>query len=134
VIVVDTQMLVYMTTDAPEAAVVRPVRDAEVMWASPPLWQSEFRNAMLGLVRAGRLTIDEAREAFEVADGLLAQADFGVDTEDIFELAEGTRLTAYDLEFVALARRLAARLVTFDRQVLTAFPAIAMHPRDFAAS
>jgi predicted nucleic acid-binding protein len=41
------------------------------------------------------------------------------------------RDSAYDYEFVAVAEDLAVRLVTADRQVLQAFPSIAVSPDKF---
>ena len=49
------------------------------------------------------------------------------------ELAKRSRCTAYDCEFVALAKRLGTGLVTSDRQVLSAFPETAVSPEAFVA-
>lgn len=40
---------------------------------------------------------------------------------------------SYDAEYVALARKLEARLVTTDGAVLKAFPAVAITPEEFLA-
>ena len=41
------------------------------------------------------------------------------------------RITAYDAEFVVLARQLGVRLVTFDKPLRKAFPEIAVDPAAF---
>jgi len=51
----------------------------------------------------------------------------------VLELAVRSRCTAYDCEFVALAKQLGVPLVTSDRQVLAAFPETAVSPDAFAS-
>ncbi len=41
--------------------------------------------------------------------------------------------SAYDCEFVALASDFDIQLVTFDKKIISEFPAIAIHPEDFVA-
>jgi len=43
----------------------------------------------------------------------------------VLDLVASSTCTAYDCEFVALARELAVPLVTTDKQILRDFPAIA---------
>lgn len=54
-------------------------------------------------------------------------------TPDVLELAMRSGCTAYDCEFVAVAKELEATLVTSDRQVLAAFPETAVSPEAFVA-
>jgi predicted nucleic acid-binding protein len=48
--------------------------------------------------------------------------EFDVHSRDVMALARDSDCSAYDCEFVALAERLDARLVTMDKKVLKAFP------------
>jgi predicted nucleic acid-binding protein len=52
------------------------------------------------------------------------------DSGEVLRLASASGCTAYDCEFVALALALEAPLVTSDRELLAAFPAVARSPRD----
>ena len=69
----------------------------------------------------------------DTAEDLLGARTFDVASQDVMALAEQSGCTAYDCEYVALAKHLGVPLVTTDRQVLSAFPDMAVRPQDFAA-
>jgi plasmid stability protein len=50
---------------------------------------------------------------------------------DVLDLVSRSPCTAYDCEFVAVAKGMGIPLVTEDRQVLAAFPGIAVSQRAF---
>ncbi len=56
------------------------------------------------------------------AEGLLRDAEFEVDSDEVLELVRGSNCSAYDCEFVALAAPLGVPLVTMDAKLLRAFP------------
>ena len=58
-------------------------------------------------------------------------AEFSVASQQVLQLACRSRCSAYDCEFIALAQDLRVPFVTADRQVLAAFPSIAMSPTQF---
>jgi hypothetical protein len=63
----------------------------------------------------------------------LIHSELRVDTGSVLELAKRSGCTSYDCEFVSVALDLGVRLVTSDRQVLTAFPETAVSPEAFVA-
>jgi predicted nucleic acid-binding protein len=130
-IVVDSQMLVYLATDGAFTDLAIKVRRRDPEWASPPLWRSEFRNVMAGFVRRGDIDVAGASQLVESAAGLLS-LESAVADKDVLDLVPISPCTAYDLEFVALARGLGVPLVTNDRKVLAAFPEVAISPEAFA--
>jgi len=69
----------------------------------------------------------------EAAEDQLRGREFEVASERVLEAADGSRCSAYDCEFVALAQDLSVPFVTADREVLGAFPSTAVSPADFAA-
>ena len=83
-------------------------------------------------VRGGRLAIGEARRLQAEAERLLAGGEYAVASADVLELAAASGCSAYDCEFVALARDLAVPLVTVDRELLAAFPDHAVPLERFA--
>jgi predicted nucleic acid-binding protein len=54
--------------------------------------------------------------------------------QEVFAVLQESALSAYDAEYVALARRLGCSLVTTDKQVLDHYPNLATRLRDFAGS
>jgi predicted nucleic acid-binding protein len=59
------------------------------------------------------------------AESLLSGNEYEMDSLDVLTLVRDSDCSAYDCEFVALAKRLGVDLVTMDKKVLRAFPAIA---------
>lgn len=57
---------------------------------------------------------------------MLADAEFDVPSLDVLRLVSESACSAYDCEFVALAKQFGVELVTSDRKVLQAFPEIAV--------
>jgi len=66
------------------------------------------------------------------AEAQLTGREFAVETGEVLRLAHESGCSAYDCEFVALARALAVPLVSNDREVLKAFPAIAVPLESYA--
>jgi predicted nucleic acid-binding protein len=57
---------------------------------------------------------------------LLTGAEYEVDSLSVLELVRDSECSAYDCEFVTLAMKLGAKLVTMDGKLLRAFPGIAV--------
>ena len=130
-IVADTNLLVALWAGGNGAALAERIRRAEQAWEVPRLWRSEFRNTLVGMVRAGTLTPDFAvTVAIDVERAMLAH-EHNVVSHDVMALALRSGCTAYDCEYVALAEGLGVPLVTFDREVLRAFPRRAVAPEAF---
>jgi len=100
-------------------------------WAAPALWRSEFCNILATAFRNGVLNLEIAIEAMEAAEQVMGGAEFAVSSVETLKLAAESGCTAYDSEYVLLARELEVRLVTFDKRLLREFSAIAIHPNDF---
>ena len=131
-IVVDTNVICYRWIPSPLSPAVEQalVRDAD--WISPFLWRSEFRNALTGALRQRLITLDTALEAIGEAEKTMVGREFHVSSGIVMELAAHSTCSAYDCEFVALAREQRVALVTVDRQILRCFPQIAVSLERFA--
>jgi len=122
VIVADTNVLAYLLLPyevSPQADALFK-RDPE--WVVPVLWRSEFRNLLAGYLRRKALTFDEILRVQAEAEALVAGNEHEVDSRRVLELVRDSQCSAYDCEFVALAARLGAKVVTMDAKVLKAFP------------
>jgi predicted nucleic acid-binding protein len=131
VIVADTNLLVYLYihgehTEQAEAAMIR-----DPMWAAPLLWRSEFRNALLGMLRRGGMGVDEVLRVIAEAEHWMRGREYSVPSDRVLRLAASSDCSAYDCEFVALAQDLRVMLVTVDRRILTSFPDTALSLAQF---
>ncbi len=121
-IVVDTNVLAYLYLPGEHTAQAEALLERDPQWAAPVLWRSEFRNILAGYIRRSTLTFEQARDIQAEAENLLSGAEHDVDSQRVLELVRDSDCSAYDCEFVALAMKLGAALVTMDAKLLRAFP------------
>lgn len=130
-IVADVNLVAYLLLGGGQAELAQEVLEKDSRWAAPVLWQSEFRSILAGYMRQRGLTITDAWQAHELAEGLLGTHEYTVGGERVLQLVTISPCSAYDCEYVALALELGVPLVTSDRQVLRHFPQLAISPSDF---
>ena len=126
-IVADTNLVAAFAVKADASALAFAILSKDRDWMAPPIWESELRNVLLGMVRAGKLNLKTASAAFALAADTVET--FSVSTSAVLRLADHYGLSAYDAEFAALAEWLDCRLVSFDDDLLR--PGLAIHPRHF---
>jgi predicted nucleic acid-binding protein len=131
VIVVDTNVIANLLLGDDHVDVVRSVYLRDHEWSAPVLWRSEFANVLARPLRRKEISLDQAKETYQLAEGLLDGRQFSVPPDRILQLVAASSCSAYDCEFVALAQYLRTTLVTSDREVLRAFPQIAVSPERF---
>lgn len=130
-IVVDTNLLVYLLLPTPYTAQAEAVMDKDSDWIAPALIHSELRNVFLGAARRGNIGLNDALFLLDRSIGLIAMPDNGVNGGAVFSLAMQSGCSAYDCEFVWLASDLGLPLVTVDKKVLRAFSNLAVLPETF---
>ena len=121
-IVVDSNVLAYLYLPGPFTARAQSLFARQPEWAAPVLWRSEFRNILAGFQRRDALDLEQACVLQREAEGLMAQTEFTVDSMHVLQLVNESDCSAYDCEFIALARHLGTRLVTMDKRLLRSFP------------
>lgn len=131
-IVVDTNVVAYYWIPGPFNGQAVTLRVATDDWLVPRLWRSEFRNVLAGFLRGGHLRVDEAKALAVAAEAELLDFERDVDSTAVIDLVASSRLSAYDCEFVALARSLGIALVTEDAAILEQFPEVAVSMEAFA--
>ncbi len=121
-IVADTNLIAYLAMPSPytEAAERLLVRDPE--WVAPALWGSEFRNVLSLYLRKGLIRFEQALEIQAEMESLFQGKEYEVASLDVLSLVNQSECSAYDCEFVALAKGLGVRLVTMDRKLVSCFP------------
>jgi predicted nucleic acid-binding protein len=125
-IVVDTNVVVYLHIANVKTPQARRAFEKDPAWAAPMFWRSEFRKVLRLYMRQGKLSLAEAVQLMSEAELLFLGAEYPVDSEQVLRLVASSGCTAYDCEFVALAKQLGAPLVTTDDDVLRAFPETAL--------
>jgi len=122
VIVVDTNIIAYLLIPGPWTEAAEDLLQSEPVWAAPPLWRSELRNILAGYLRRGTLSFEQTVALQSTAESLLAGHETSVDSRAVLELVRGSNCSAYDCEFVTLARQSGSVLNTLDSKLLAAFP------------
>jgi predicted nucleic acid-binding protein len=125
VIVVDTNILVYLYINSDRSVQAAALLRHDPDWAAPLLWRSEFRNVLALYLRKQRLSLVEARQIMDDATELMMDWEYEVTSYHVLDLVAQSTCTAYDCEFVALAQELGVPIVTTDRQILDQFPNVA---------
>jgi predicted nucleic acid-binding protein len=76
----------------------------------------------------------ELNDAFRImteAESLMFEGEYALVSGDVLSLAASAACSAYDAEFVVLARALGVPLVTMDKLLLESFPETAVAPARF---
>ncbi len=133
-IVVDTNIIVPLHMTSESTAQVLEILKKDAFWCSTPLWRSEFLNVLTGFMRRKAITLDQARQIMEAALTTMAGTEIPVAPWHVLELTQGSTCSAYDCEFVALAKELGVKLITLDKQILAQFPETAISPDKFVRS
>ena len=125
-IVVDVNVIAYFWLRGPHIALVERLMSFDPVWAAPVLWRSEFRNVVAGMLRRGMHDVSTLQHLVSDAEAHMMQ--YPVSSNAVLDAVAASRCTAYDCEYVVLARALRVPLATMDRQLLQAFPDTAVHP------
>ena len=130
-IVADTNLLVYLYITGQRTKEAEALLRKDPAWAAPLLWRSEFRNTLISLERNQEIRMDDVFSIVAEAEQWMAGREYTVVSLRVLQLAKESGCSAYDCEFVSLAIDLGIPLVTADRQVLRAFPNVALTAESF---
>ena len=125
-IVVDTNVMVYLLTGSGRCDAASGLLADDPEWAAPPILLSELWNVMVGLLRRGQIENQDAVEICDDAQAILGDRVASVPSSSVLGSAIQGGMSAYDAEFVVLARHLGIPLVTADRTILEGAPDVAV--------
>lgn len=125
-IVIDTNIIAYLFLESDRSPQVEQVLERDPQWAAPLLWRSEFLNVLAHYIRKTLLSLDEAQQIMREALLLMKGQEYEIPSFQVLDLAASNNCSAYDCEFVALAKDLETRLVTVDKKIVTEFPEISV--------
>jgi predicted nucleic acid-binding protein len=125
-IVADTNIISYLLLPTEFSDKASQLYRSDPEWAAPALWRSEFRSVLTLYLRKKIITLAEALILQEEAEALMLDREFTVPSVSILSLTDSSTCSAYDCEFVALARQLSVKLVTEDKKILAEFSDVAV--------
>ena len=130
-IVLDTNVIAYLYIRSALSAAAESALRKDRDWMAPLLWRSELCNDLVQYVRAGRISLDDARQFVGQALVLMHGQEFAVRPDQVMRLAAESGCSAYGCEFVVLATNRHVPLVTMDREILSRFPDVAVSLTQF---
>jgi len=133
-IVVDTNIIAYLWIPGSHTSQVEGVLQKDRDWAAPLLWRSEFRNVLAGYLRRKQIELNIALQIMDEAERQLSGKEYSISSINVLTLVNKSGCSAYDCEFVALAKDLGVPLVTTDKKILSGFPTIAITAEQFVAT
>jgi predicted nucleic acid-binding protein len=131
-IVVDANLIAYFSIYTERSTLAEAVCAEDSIWIAPLLWRSEYRAILMKYINHAGMNFETAVSSLRVAEEAIAGREYAVDARKVLELAIESKCSAYDCEYVALAQDLGVPLVTADKQILRAFPKIAVSMEKFA--
>lgn len=132
-IVVDTNIIAYMTFSTAHSPIVSALHKKNSKWEAPVLWRSEFLNVLSLYLRKELIDYKECLEALDFAERLIGGREHAVPAKDIIDALVRSSCSSYDCEFAVLAERLGTRLITYDKKLIREFPEVAITPDAFLA-
>ena len=130
-IVADTNIISYLFLPTDYSVKASQLYRTDPYWVAPELWRSEFRNVLALYLRQNIISLTEALALQEEAESLMADREFTLPSVAVMNLVASSNCSAYDCEFVALARQLSVKLVTQDKKLLREFPETAISLDEF---
>lgn len=129
-IVADTSLIAPCVLPGEMTEIALAVYRCDSEWVAPPLWRSEVRNVLATHMRLKGLSLALAKEAWRRASSIVDDTPEPA-AADVLDLAHASGASAYDCEFVAIAKSLGIPLVTADRRLARLFPTVCLSPETF---
>lgn len=122
-IVVDANILAYFFMEGEKTQAARRLREADAHWVAPEIWRHEFANILVCACLFSKLPLPEAQRIWKDAEDLMRDNEYAADLSCVLPLAIEGGATAYDSEYILLARSLGVACITEEGPLRKAFPA-----------
>ena len=130
-IVVDANVLVYALIEGDRTELAHQVAQRDLEWVVPALWRHELLNVLATFTRLQILEPPQAHRVWLRAVRRLARTERPVDHAAALQLAIDHRISAYDAQYLVLARHLGVPCITEDRGLQRRFPDLAISMAGF---
>jgi len=133
-IVADASLLAHLLIPSADSALAEGVYRKDPEWSAPILWRSELRSVLLKHMRHSGMSIELAKTVVEKALLVIRDRETLPPTPAVLDVAVAFNVSAYDAEYLVVARQLGVPLLTFDRKLQQAAPGLAIAPSAFAST
>jgi len=133
-IAADTNTIAYLYLPSDYSNDVEALLLKDSHWIAPLLWRSELRNILTLYLRKEMITMPDAAEIQQQAEALLSGNEYKVNSLEVIQLAHDSGCSAYDSEFICLAKNINCKLVTADKKILRTFPEVATTAHNFVTT
>ena len=132
-IVADCNLIAYLLLEGPRTRTAEAVFLRDPAWAAPLLWRSELRNVLATQMRVNHLPLAEALLKMTEAETVIGSLEFPVSSDEVLEECARSGVSAYDAEYLVVARKLQVPLLTLDQRLLSSGAPVAWTPVAFLA-
>lgn len=130
-IVVDTNLVSYLLIEGEFTQNARDVYQHDPDWIVPGLWRAEFLSVLTTTITAGVITPAQGDLLWQRTLSLFGQKEHNPNGRDVLKVALQFQISAYDAQFIAVAKNSGVPLVTSDRQLIKACPPHAQSMHQF---
>jgi predicted nucleic acid-binding protein len=132
-IAVDVNTIACHWFISPHSNAIKELFSKDSDWVAPALWRSEFRNILANQIRFQKLALLDALEIWSGAEKMMKRKELLTNTSSVLILVAESNCSAYDCEYIAVARHFNVNLITYDKQLIKEFPDIAMTAEQYLA-
>ena len=133
-IVVDTNVVAYVLIEGEFTPSARELWKRDSEWRLPSLWRHEFLNLLATTVRQRGFAFSQAHSLWEKAIQLFSPLEDPIDMGQALQLATERAISAYDAQFITLAKELKTFCVTEDQRLWKLFPEQACSIRTYLSN
>lgn len=130
-IIVDTNILIYLYIQGDHTSAAEELLNIDSVWVAPLLWRSEFKNVLALYLRKNIITLKQAFDITKQAESLMEDNEYLPSSALVLELVNSSKCSAYDCEFVSLAKQFNVKLITQDKKILSEFSSYAAQLEKF---
>lgn len=130
VIVADANIVAALYFDSTATVDARRLLELDGDWVVPDLWRHEMLNIAANYAKFAQSGLAGVTTGWGQADAVFGARQQPVDMSAALALAAKYHISAYDAQYVALARKLGVHLVSLDKKLLAAVPGTAISLRE----
>jgi predicted nucleic acid-binding protein len=121
-IVVDVNIIVNLFIEGEHTPAASDLYKQDDQWCCPDIWLHEMTNVMSTYVKHGGVSQKKAAQILNNALAYFLDTTFSIPVSDVLNCSLKYNISAYDAEYIVLAKSNKTRLVTVDKKLNKAIP------------